>query len=344
MTLDDTAARRGTWQPIGADASADPLAAPGEAPVPPRAVRRARNAAAKAARPPKEPRPKKVLAPRDGRWWAGAMMLSLSMLLLAFIAHAMLGSAFQHSRAQGMAYDELRTTLAKAETPVGQLNVDEEMVAPGTPVALIEAPSIGLREVIVEGTSAEVLRDGAGHRRDTVMPGQSGTSILIGRQATYGGPFGQINRLSLGDEITVTTGQGQNVFRVFGLRRAGDPVPEPLAFGAGRLQLQTADGPALFPDGVLYVDAELVSEVQDTPSRVLGYPALPEAERAMGEDGGRWFTAFFMAVFFVAACAAMLWLWRSWGRWHAWLVGLPVLVWLGVATADAAMNALPNIL
>lgn len=304
-------------------------------------------------RPPRSRRPGKsrlpapgprALAPRDGRWWTGATILTVSLLLLAFVAQVAVLSAAQHYRAQTIAYDTLRTSLAKAETPVGQLDVNEQLVAPGTPVALITADSIGLSEVILEGTTSEVLRSGAGHRRDTVMPGQAGTTVILGRQLTYGGPFAQLNRLAPGDQITITTGQGENTYRVFGLRRAGDPMPEPLRPGQGRLELQTADGLALFPSGVLSVDAELVSPVQQTPSRVMSYPALPADERAMGQNNAAWFAAFFALVFFAAAGLGAWWLWRSWGRWHAWLIGVPVLVALGVVTSDIVMNALPNLL
>lgn len=293
---------------------------------------------------PTTPPTPKSLAPRDGRWWTGAALLTLSLLLLGFVAHVTIFGGFQHQRAQTISYSELRTSLAKAETPVGQLNLDEQMVPLGTPVALLQIPAIGMSEVVSEGTTAEVLRAGAGHRRDTVMPGQSGTSIIMGRQATYGGPFGSLNRLKPGDEITVTTGQGATTYTVFGLRRAGDPEPEALGTGQGRLELITADGLALFPSGVLYVDAHQTSTVQKTPTKVMAYQALPTAEQAMGQDPGAWFIAFFVLVFFAAAGITLWWLWKSWGRWHTWLIGVPIMVALAVAVADIVMNALPNLL
>ncbi|WP_375385429.1 sortase [uncultured Microbacterium sp.] len=305
------------------------------------------------ARPPRTPRrPRSRLpapaprtpAPRDGRWWLGAAILTASLLLLSFVAHVAVLSTAQHYRAQTIAYSALREGLAKAETPVGQLVGEEDMTPIGTPVGLLEAPSIGLSEVMLEGSSSEVLRSGIGHRRDSVMPGQAGTAVVLGRQLAYGGPFSQVNRLVPGDEITVTTGQGTNTFRVVSLRRAGDPMPQALGRGEGRLELQTADGLALFPSGVLHVDADLVSKAQQTPSRVMSYPALPPDERAMGQNGAAWFSAFFAFVFFAAAGIGMWWLWRSWGRWHAWLVGVPVLIVLGVTTSDLVMNALPNLL
>ncbi|MDQ0648233.1 sortase A [Microbacterium natoriense] len=289
------------------------------------------------------PEPRR-LAPRDGRWWAGAAILIVSLLLLSFVTHAVLLSGAQHHRAQTLAYAELRSALAKAEVPVGQLESEDRLVLAGTPVALIEASAIGLSEVVMEGTTSEVMRTGPGHRRDSVMPGQAGTSVILGRQSTYGGPFAQINRLAPGDDIVITTGQGTHTYRVIGLRRAGDPTPEPVRRGEGRLELQTADGLALFPSGVLYVDAELISPVQETPSRVLAYPALPPEERAMGQNTAVWFVAFFLFVFFVGAAIGVVWLWRNWGRRHAWLIAVPVLLLLGVGVADAAMNALPNLL
>jgi LPXTG-site transpeptidase (sortase) family protein len=218
------------------------------------------------------------------------------------------------------------------------------MVAPGTPVALLEIPAAGVLEVVLEGTDARVLRGGAGHRRDSALPGQPGTAVILGRQATYGGPFRDLRRLVPGDTITVTTGQGRATYRVFALRRAGDPLSEPLRAGAGRLELMTGDGLALFPDGVLHVDAELITEPHAASSKVMAYAALPTPERAMGQDPGAWFAAFFTAVFILAAALGVWWLWRVWGRWQAWLIGVPVLLALGAACADSIMNALPNLL
>ncbi|PWC04315.1 sortase [Agromyces badenianii] len=291
--------------------------------------------------PSAEPR---QLAPRDTRWWAGAAVLTLSLLLLGFVGHVAVFSTFQHHKAQEIGYQELRTSLAKAEAPVGQLDFDEQMVPLGTAVALLQIPAVGVSEVVAEGTTAEVLRSGAGHRRDSVMPGQAGTSVIMGRQTAYGGPFGSLNRLEPGDEITVTTGQGTHVYQVLGLRRAGDPMPEPLRPKHGRLELITADGLALFPSGALHIDAQLTSTAQSTPSKVMAYQALPIPERAMGQDATAWFIAFFSLVFFAAAGITLWWLWKTWGRWQTWLVGVPLMLVLGVTSADIVMNALPNLL
>jgi sortase A len=290
------------------------------------------------------PRPVKQLAPRGAAWWWGSALLALAVLLLSFVAYATTFSWLQYNRAQNLEYGQLRSSLAQATTPVGQLDYNRVLVSPGTPVALLSIPSLGISQVIAEGTTGSVLRSGPGHRRDTVMPGQAGVSVIMGRQTTFGGPFGSINQLIPGSTITVTTGQGLNTFRVIDVRHQSDPPPTSIPVGGGRLELITADGLPLLPEGGLYVDAELVSKVQDTPSLVMSYPALPVEERAMGQDASAWGVAGAAFALFVVAGLVLAWLWRVWGRRQVWLIGVPIVVILAATVADQVLNALPNLI
>jgi sortase A len=298
----------------------------------------------RSVRPSWRPQVPVKFAPRDARWGAGAVIIACSLLLLGFVGQVVIGSGLQHQRAALVGYGALRVSLAKGETPVGQLDVNSELVAAGTPVALLQIPKLGVTEVVGEGTAASVLRSGPGHRRDTVMPGQVGTSVILGRQIGYGGPFQNLSKLVPGDELTVTTGQGVNTYRIFSLRRSGDPLPAAIATGEGRLELDTADGLPLFPIGVLHVDAVLISAAQPASARVMTYPALPAAERVMGADSTAWPAALAALFAFGVGIAAVRWLWRRWGWRQAWLVGVPVLLALGVACSDLIVDALPNLL
>ena len=293
-------------------------------------------------RPARSPRPRPT--PRQARWWIGVAWMILSVLLLGFVAHVTLFGALQHSRSQAIGYDELRVALAKAEAPLGQLGVDETLVAPGTPFALLAIPRLGLTEVIRQGTSSAQLREGVGHRRDTVMPGQKGTSILFGRQSAYGGPFGGLSALVPGDRISVQTGQGTFDFTVFGIRRPGDPLPVILAAGQGRIELVTADGPALSPVGVLYIDASLDGDAADTPAVQFTDKALNPGEGVMETDPNGWLPLLFSLQWLVAAAVIARWLTTAWGRWQAWIIAGPVLLVLGATTADCAMALLPNLI
>lgn len=281
---------------------------------------------------------------RDGRWWFGIIWATTTAIIIGIVLQLTLISGMQHGRAQALAFGELRTALAKAEAPVAPLTHDGRPVPHGTPVALLEIPAIGLREVIFEGTDSATMRQGPGHRRDSVTPGQKGTSVVFGRQSTYGAPFSRIGELEIGDEITVWSGQGEQRFEVFGLRRDGDPLPPQAESGTGRLQLVTANGFALFPNGGLYLDAQLVGKAQETPARIMTEASLPDSEIALGFDLARTGNFIVMLGILGLAIYAVVTIWRRSGRWQAWIIGLPVVVTLTMLTADSAASVLPNLI
>jgi LPXTG-site transpeptidase (sortase) family protein len=256
---------------------------------------------------------------------------------------AVLGGV-QHHRAQAVEYAQFRDTMALGTTPVGGVGVDGRLVAPGTPIAILDIPRIRLWEVVGEGTTSSVLTAGPGHRRDTVLPGQVGTSVLMGRRAGYGGPFSRIDELVGGDKILVLTAQGTQHFSVLDVRHAGDPEPEDPLPGQGRLTLVTADGPAFAPTDVVRVDADLDSPVQPTPRLALGSAQLSPAEAAMSGDDTAYFPLILWGQLLAAAAVGVVWLRHRVGRWQAWMIGVQVLGSLGLVVANAAIRLLPNLL
>ncbi|WP_427921464.1 sortase [Streptomyces sp. cg40] len=271
-------------------------------------------------------------------------LLSLAALLLGITAQLLVFSGAQEHSAQHAAFDELRGQLALGTAPVSQTDQQGKLLAPGTPVALIRIPSLGLSQVVLEGTDSTVLTDGPGHRRDTPFPGQSGTSVLMGRAAAYGGPFGRLAELREGVTFTVTTGQGTARYRVTGVRRAGDPAPAPLAAGQGRLVLVTATGPHFMPAGVLRVDADLVSTAFQTPAAVIRSGTLPDSEEPLARpDGVPWPLVMWLQALLLAAVGAV-WAWHRWGRHQTWIVFAPLVAVLGLQVATRTTELLPNLL
>lgn len=279
---------------------------------------------------------------RPGSVPATALTL-LAAVLLGFVGYLLALSPIVHARQQSLAYAQLRAELANAVAPLGQTR-DGTLLPLGTPVALLELPGGGVREVVREGTTAGVLTGGPGHRRDTVLPGQPGTSVVLGRRAAFGGPFSDLARLQVGRIIVVTTGQGRFDYRVTGLRRAGDPLPQPVAAGGGRLTLVTATGPAYLPDGVLRVEAELISPAQPAPPRVLSAALLEAPERPLKGDPSVLVPVVLWGQGLALAACGVVWARHRWGLRQAWLVGVPVVSALGAAVAHYASQLLPNLL
>lgn len=284
---------------------------------------------------------------------AGTALTLVAVLTIGLIAHLTAISWLQYQRNQQTLFADFRAELKLGTAPVGQYRQEydangaplpEKLVDPGSAVATLAIPAVGLDVVVVEGTSGDVLRLGPGHRRDTVLPGQEGTSVLMGRQAAYGAPFRDLEVLLVGDAITVTTGQGESHYRVSGLRRPGDPEPAPPAAGAGRLTLITAQGMSFAPDSTLYVDADLLDPPQPTPARRFGEVSLPASERLMATDPTGWTWAMLWGQALLIASAGVTYLRTRLGGWHAWIVGVPVLAFLGLAAADQAARLLPNLL
>ncbi|MDQ1733071.1 MAG: sortase [Pseudonocardiales bacterium] len=265
-------------------------------------------------------------------WTAAA----LSALAAWFVLYAVVLSGLQQDRNNSVLYPQLREGLSGATTPIGGA------IAPGTPIALVSAPVAGLSDVVVvEGTAPTDLRNGPGHRRDTPLPGQAGVSVLFGRSRTYGAPFKHIAAMQKGQSLTVTTGQGSFTYRVIGVRRAGDPLPTPLAAGGSRLMLETSTSTGLSSSNTVFVDAELKgASVAAPPGRLTG---IPRNEQAMGNDTSGLIKLVLWAQALLLAMVAVVWAKARWGIGQAWLVGLPlILAVLWGATGNVLM-LLPNL-
>ncbi|MFA6577034.1 MAG: class E sortase [Nocardioides sp.] len=264
-------------------------------------------------------------------------MLAIVCLWMA-VQMLFLGTLSQH-RAQDLLYGELRTQLASATAPLGPV------VPVGDPVAVLTAESIGLQQVVVEGTASGDLLVGPGHRRDTVLPGQEGTSVVYGRATTYGGPFGGLADLRPGDEIDVVMAQGELAFTVDGVRRAGDPLPQPAAAGAARLTLVTAEGSgrlaALAPKSAIYVDATAPKAFPAPPGRPA---AVPESEKAMATDQGALpLLALYLALL-LALTLGVIAARQRWSTALVWVIASPVAIALSWASTDVVMRLLPNVI
>lgn len=273
-----------------------------------------------------------------------ASLVMVVVLTVAMLLHLTFISGLQHRAAQQRAYADFRAQLARGTAPLGATDAEGDALELGAPVAYLEIRAIGLQEVVGEGTTGPVLMDGPGHRRDTPLPGQVGTTVIMARRAAYGAPFGDIAQLTAGDQIKVATGQGLFTYTVTGVRHEGDPVPDPPTAGAGRLTLMTAAGPAFFPSGVVRVDAELEEPAVGGPARTMGAAGLPDAERAMGGSTDTvWALALWMQAL-LALAAAAVWAWYRWGRAQTWVVFLPPLVLVGISLSSEIVKLLPNLL
>jgi sortase A len=272
------------------------------------------------------------------------VLATLSILTLWFVFFATVMGSLQEAHNQHNAYTLFReelTQLSHKTPPLGGT------IVPDSPVALINAPAIGLKDVVViEGTASGDLMRGPGHRRNTPLPGQPGTSILLGRANLFAGPFGRISDGNPGDVITVTTGQGESTYKIEDVRRAGDPYPVTLGNGQGRLTLITSEGGSWTngwaPKRAVYLDAKLQSQAFPVPA---GRPVtVPKSEKSMKGDIGALFPLVLWLPLLIFALLAIVWSLERWGRWQTWLVGAPLLLGAMWGVSETAVQLLPNLM
>ncbi|WP_052672032.1 sortase domain-bontaining protein [uncultured Microbacterium sp.] len=272
------------------------------------------------------------------------MLALVATLLLMFILDLLVFGPIQHLAAQQQLRDSFRSQLSAGTAPVSEGDYNNVLLADGAPVAILSIPRLGVSEVIVEGTSSADLRLGPGHRRDTVLPGQAGVSVIMGRAAGFGGPFSGLQALQPGDQFEVRTGQGLSTFVVIGLRYAGDPTPPAPVAGESRVILMTARGLPFVPVGVAYVDARLVGDAQTAGTRQTTSLTLPPSDTAMATDTSTVWALVFALQFLVAAEIAAVWSFRRVGPRKTWIVLVPILVLANLFVADQLVRLLPNLL
>lgn len=288
---------------------------------------------------PAEPKARQGLSPstRSTLW----VLLTIGLMALWLVSYARVFSGIEQHADQGPLFDQFREELARATAPVGGV------IEPGAPVALIDAPTGGIDDlVVVEGTSSNLTRSGPGHLRNTPLPGQLGSAVLMGRSVTFGGPFGSVASMQPGDQITITTGQGEFEFAVEQVRRPGDPSPVPLAEGESRVTLVTAEGSGYLRGWAaqepVFVDALLQGKATETPA---GRPSsVLAAEESMAASV---YTLVPLVLWLqLLLVVVVLWVWAAlrWGRWQTWIVAVPAFAAAAWGTTSAAFAMLPNIL
>ncbi len=88
-------------------------------------------------------------------------------------------------------------------------------VREGRPLTEIVIPQLKVQTLVVEGTSPEALRAGAGHYPNTPLPGTPrGNVAIAGHRTTYGKPFNQLDKLRHGDRVWLLTPVGDYEYAV----------------------------------------------------------------------------------------------------------------------------------
>ena len=269
---------------------------------------------------------------------------SLLVLSLAFIFNFFVLSFLTYSADQVRLQNAFASQVSNATAPIAEKDFQGELVKDGSPVARLVIEQINLDVIVVEGTDSNTMRSGVGHRRDTVLPGQEGMTVLFGRTWSYGAPFGEISKLSKGDVFTVYTGQGKSEYQVSGIRKAGDKGLAPVRAGTNQLVLTAAEGEFFSPTGVVRVDAELIGTAFETGLRTTKWGEIPAESRELGIDTRFVWVLLIDLIVLLLVQVAAIWFASRFGRVKTWLAFAPGLILVLVLTIDQTTRLLPNLI
>jgi len=263
-----------------------------------------------------------------GQWRPWLRGSAIAMLLLAVVALGFVGylyglSDVQEARSQAILYQQFQLELANQVAPLGPygpngLNGTRGPTPPGSPVAILNIPSIGIRDmVVVQGTNPQNMMVGPGHRPDSPLPGQPGVVQIYGRRATFGAPFSRLSELRRGDVIIAITGQGTSIYSVAAASYSDKIIEDP---APGRMLLLTASSSTV-PSYYYQVDADLTSTVRPSPgvARVVYASELPMANDTTTLAMTMVWSLALAMVAAIGTVAA-----TRWSPWAAYLAVVPV--------------------
>jgi len=263
----------------------------------------------------------------------GLAFVTVGACLLLFLAYLFVFTGLQEQRQQ-------RLLLNTLTTPAGAVVLSGKTPPEGQPAGVLMIPVIGLRQVVVEGSSATDLMKGPGIMIGTARPGTTGNAVIAGHRSTAGAPFGHLNQVRPGDRITVVTGLGKFHYEVITVGTAPQGTTDPISPSNKALLTLVTGNPPVITTGRYYVQAKLLGAPATAP-----VPTSPPSttQRGLGGDSGAIWPSILWGVTLAVALAATFAAYRRWHSrlWTVYLLTTPILLALALIWFQSLTRLLP---
>jgi sortase A len=266
---------------------------------------------------------------------AGVLIGGLGVLIILLLGYIYVFTPVSASRSQHALLQQIQAQ------PIESYSLAEGKIpTEGSPLAVLEIPSINVDQVVVQGTSVTDLQKGPGHMPTSSLPGQRGNAVIAGRRATYGAPFGSIGSLHRGQTIIVVDGLGTFHYRVTSVVYAESGRHDVVTQSAdNRLTLVTA-GSGYWPSGRLAVIATL--QGKPFPKLRATHFSAPVSELGLAGNAGSGVLFVLWSLLFFVVLVGTVWLLRRWTQpVVVALLAVPVLLLVALFACESFMGALP---
>jgi len=148
---------------------------------------------------------------------AGAGLCIAGAVLIGHAGFGYARGAYQAdlARQEWEARQAQSAVAAARERVANSVTFASRSVAPGTPVARLRIPRIGLDEIVIEGVGDDELNAGPGHLPGSALPGMPGNAVISAHRDRH---FSRLDALQLGDTIRTETGQSNGIWVIVGRR------------------------------------------------------------------------------------------------------------------------------
>jgi LPXTG-site transpeptidase (sortase) family protein len=148
---------------------------------------------------------------------SGRIALWGIVVLLALGGLGMISYPFLTDVYAGRVQNRLDRQLAATSVQQGITAFKEKSVPVGNALTRLRIPKLKINVVVVEGTTGNALRAGAGHYVNSALPGDStGNVAIAGHRTGFGQPFRHLERLREGDRMQLSTPFGTYTYEVMG--------------------------------------------------------------------------------------------------------------------------------
>lgn len=248
-----------------------------------------------------------------------------------------------HARDQRALMATERTAIANSailDKALDRVQLPTKPPAQGSPVGVLAIPSLSINEVVVEGADPSQTVSGPGHVPGTSGLGQPGNAGIVGRNAAYGGVFGQLGQLRPGERVLTATIEGQSIYVVRRVVTVSVGSLEPFyrATHDNRLTLVTSASNVPWNSGQAVV---VTAVLRGKP-----YPATPQESRDPGQLGntgesGAWIELLLSVLGFAAVVLGALYLYRRCTIRSAYLLSTAPLVAFTILAAESVSRLFP---
>jgi len=149
---------------------------------------------------------------RGRRAASSALIVCGALLLIGSATSVARGAIARDAARARWAEIEAARAVAGAKLSTGGARWSEGR---GTPVGRLTIPRLGLDEVVVEGVGDAELRAGPGHMIGSVLPGDSGTSVISAHRDRH---FHALGGIAVGDTVVTESAHGTVVWKVTRMR------------------------------------------------------------------------------------------------------------------------------